>query len=92
MFTVGSGESHQNLENPARIWRMPSESTRHLACLCKSMKKNLLNLPEEKLREIAANFSIEGSTKEEVAAKLVEYLRGYGLTWADLKARFELIS
>lgn len=56
------------------------------------MKKRLLNLPTEKLFEIAASFSIVGTDKKDVATRLTEYLKGYGLNYADLSARFDLPS
>jgi len=54
------------------------------------MKKRLLNLSTEKLNEIAACFSIVGTDKTDVATRLTEYLKSYGLNYSDLSARFDL--
>lgn len=54
------------------------------------MKKKLLQLPEQKLKDIALSFSISGKDKKRIATELTEYLKSYGLRWADLVARFNL--
>ena len=52
------------------------------------MKRKLLLIDVGVLRSVASNFGISADTKEEVATKLTEYLRGYGYTYKDLEARF----
>jgi sigma54-dependent transcription regulator len=56
------------------------------------MKKKLLKLKPDVLARIASNFSIQGKTHAENAARLAEYLLQYGLTYEDLGARFQLES
>ena len=53
------------------------------------MRKKLSTLPDAKLREIAASFSIFGS-KEIIIKELVIYFKTYNLNWADVSARFEI--
>lgn len=54
------------------------------------MLKKLLALDEAKLRLVARDFSITTGSRTEIAAQLTEYLKAYGLRWADLACRYSL--
>jgi len=54
------------------------------------MKRKFMKLDEALLRRIARDFSITEGTKLEIATQLTDYLKAYGLRWADIAARYDL--
>lgn len=54
------------------------------------MRKKLLKLDNDTLNKIASDISILEGTREQKAAAIAEYVRGYGYKWSDLVSRYRL--
>lgn len=54
------------------------------------MRKQLRRLTMAQLADMGRGFSLYSLDKEELIDKLVNYFADYGITWPDVKHRYQL--